>query len=171
MVNPQQLLYFAYASNLHPIRLGARIPSRQLLGVAELSGYQLLFHKRGADLSAKCNARHSGDPAHKLLGALFSISADEKPILDEFEGTGYAVTEVTVQHADVARQAFMYVAKEAYIDDSLLPFQWYKEFVYLGARFLEFPESYVRQLVEIEAVEDVDRERYARNEQMLKLMR
>ena len=171
MLEAGHILYYAYGSNLHPQRLGARIPSSQLLGVAELKGYQLLFHKRGADLSAKCNALYSGDPEHRLLGALFSMAAHEKPILDGIEGAGYVVTEVVVEHRNAQHQAFMYVAEEAYIDDALVPYRWYKEFVYLGARFLEFPDHYVRQLAEVEATHDVDIERHARNEQVLKLMR
>jgi len=165
------VLYYAYGSNLHPKRLGARIPTSQLLGVAELTGYQLLFHKRGADLSAKCNALYSGDPAHQLLGALFSMSADEKPILDEIEGAGYVVSEVVVQHKGEGRQAFMYVAEQEYIDHALAPYQWYKDFVCLGAQFLSFPDHYVRELIDVGAVDDPNAERRACNEKVLKLMR
>lgn len=168
---PGQLFYYAYGSNLHPARLGARIPSSQLLGVAEISDYELFFHKRGADQSAKCNALYTANTDHTLLGALFSMAASEKPILDEIEGAGYVVSEVVVTHAGVECQAFMYVAETEYIDDSLAPYQWYKDFVCLGARFLEFPDHYVSRLASIEAVEDVDGERHARNEQVLKLMR
>jgi len=170
-VEPGQLLYYAYGSNLHPARLGARIPSSQLLGVAEITGYQLLFHKRGADLSAKCNALYSGDSGHRLLGALFSMAAHEKPILDEIEGAGYVVSEVVVLHQGEERQAFMYIAEQEYIDNKLEPYQWYKDFVYLGARFLNLPDHYVRELIDVRAVDDPDAERHARNEQVLKLMR
>ena len=166
-----QLLYFAYGSNLHPARLGARIPSSQLMGLAELQGYQLAFHKRGADLSAKCNAVCSGDQCHKLPGALFSMLASEKPILDAMEGAGYAVTEVMVEYAGEQHQAFMYVAEAEYIDDSLLPFQWYKDFVLLGARFLSFPDQHLKLIDAVMAEEDSDAERHARNEQVLKLLR
>lgn len=170
-IEPGHILYYAYGSNLHPERLGARIPTSRLLGVAELSGYQLLFHKLGADQSAKCNALFSGDPGHILLGALFSMAAHEKPILDDIEGAGYVVSEVVVKHGGTDHSAFMYVAEQAYIDDSLRPYQWYKEFVFLGAKFLDFPEHYVAQLAAVEAVDDGDPERHARNERVLKLMR
>lgn len=170
-LGPDHILYYAYGSNLHPERLGARIPSSQLLGVAELTGYRLLFHKLGADQSAKCNAFYSGDPEHLLLGALFSMAACEKQILDEIEGAGYVVSEVMVQHGGADHQAFMYVAEQAYIDDSLVPYRWYKEFVCLGAKFLNFPAHYIAQLAAVEAVDDGDPERYARNERVLMLMR
>lgn len=170
-VESAQLLYYAYGSNLHPARIGARIPSSQLLGVAEVSGYDLCFHKRGADQSAKCNALYTGDSDHKLLGALFSMASSEKPILDDIEGPGYVVTEIVVNHAGQQREAFMYVAEAEYIDDSLAPYQWYKDYVCLGARFLQFPESYLSRLTSVEAVSDVNDERHARNEQILKLMR
>jgi len=169
--DPELILYYAYGSNLHPTRLGARIPSSQLLGVAEVSGYEMLFHKRGADQSAKCNALYSGSPEHRLLGALFSMAAHEKTILDEIEGAGYVVSEVVVQHHGAEQQAFMYVAEQQYIDDSLMPYQWYKDFVCLGAQFLSFPAHYVRELIDVDAIADDDAERHARNEQVLKLMR
>ncbi|MEZ5524846.1 MAG: gamma-glutamylcyclotransferase family protein [Pseudomonadales bacterium] len=167
----EQILYYAYGSNLHPERLGARIPSSQLMGVAELSGYQLLFHKRGADQSAKCNALYSGNPEHILLGSLFSMAVHEKPILDEIEGAGYVVAEVIVNYSGSRYPAFMYVAEQDYIDDSLLPYQWYKEFVYLGARYMGFPDHYVSRLAEVEAIADADAERHALNERVLNLMR
>lgn len=167
---PERLFYYAYGSNLHPVRLGARLPSSQLLGVAEISGYQLLFHKRGADQSAKCNALYSGNEEHSLFGALFSIDASEKLILDEIEGAGYVVSEVTVEHAGESYQAFMYVAEAEYIDDSLLPFQWYKDFVLLGARFLTFPEQHLNLIDAVVAVNDADAERQARNDKVLTLM-
>lgn len=170
-VEPGQMLYYAYGSNLHPARFGARIPSSQLLGVALINGYQLLFHKRGADGSAKCNALFSGDPEHRLLGALFSMAVHEKPILDEIEGAGYVVSEVTVQHEGKERQAFMYVAEHGYIDDLLLPFQWYKDFVLQGARFLSFPDEQLQLIDAVPAINDVNVERQASNESILKLMR
>jgi len=166
-----QILYYAYGSNLHPERLGARIPSSRLLGTAELSGYQLLFHKRGADQSAKCNALFTGDDKHLLLGALFAMDAAEKPILDEIEGAGYVVSEVMVKHQGEEHLAFMYVAEPDYIDESLKPYQWYKEFVYHGARFLAFPERYIGDLIDVAAVDDADSERHARNERVLARMR
>lgn len=170
-LDERSILYFAYGSNLHPERLGARIPSSRLLGVAQLSGYCLKFHKLGADQSAKCNALFSGDANYLLLGALFSMDAAEKPILDEIEGAGYVVTDVEVVHNGCERRAFMYVAEENYIDDNLRPFQWYKDFVYLGAQFLAFPDDYIAGSIDVEAFDDHDRERHARNEEILKRMR
>lgn len=169
--NRGDILYFAYGSNLHPERLGARIPSSQLLGTADVSGYQLLFHKRGADQSAKCNALYSGDPRHQLLGALFRMDAAEKPILDEIEGAGYVVSEVVVTCQGARQKAFMYVAEQHYIDDTLLPYQWYKDFVFHGARYLGFPEQYIQDLIDVAAIADNDVERHARNERVLARMR
>ncbi|MEH6357612.1 MAG: gamma-glutamylcyclotransferase family protein [Pseudomonadales bacterium] len=168
---PGRLFYYAYGSNLHPARLGARIPSSQLVGVAELAGYQLAFHKRGADLSAKCNAVNSGDLTDSLFGALFSISAAEKPILDEIEGPGYAVYDVVVEHAGVPYRAFIYMADAEYIDNSLLPFQWYKDFVLLGARFQSFPDEQLQLIDAVPSINDANVDRQAKNESILKLMK
>lgn len=168
---PGRLLYYAYGSNLHPARLGARIPSSQLIGVAELSGYQLAFHKRGADLSGKCNAVCSSNAGDTLLGALFSMNGSEKPILDKIEGAGYVVSEIVVTHERKTYQAFMYVAQTACIDESLLPYQWYKDFVSLGAQFLCFSDHYLKSINSIAAIADDNAERHARNEKILRLMR
>lgn len=166
-----QLLYYAYGSNLHPARLRARIPSSELLGVAELSGYQLRFHKRGGDLSAKCNADYTGQPQHLLLGALYRMSAREKPLLDEIEGDGYSVETVDIEMADRSYRAFAYIAEEYFIDNQLKPFHWYKEFVCIGAQYHGFPQHYIDSIRDIESIEDHNLERHQRNEQVLALMR
>ena len=129
------ILYYAYGSNLHPERLGARIPSSQFLCVSSLTGYQLCFHKRGEDFSAKCNAAFSGNEEHLLLGAVFRMLRSEKPILDEIEGEGYVVHSAEVQVNGSLQEVFMYVAETPYIDESIKPFKWYKDFVHLGAQF------------------------------------
>lgn len=166
-----QLLYYAYGSNLHPARLGARIPTSVLLGVAELSGYQLQFHKRGGDLSAKCNAVFTGQSHHLLLGALYQMSAREKPLLDEIEGEGYAVESVEIRMAGRLHRAFAYIAEEHFIDNQLKPFHWYKEFVRLGAEYHDFPHHYIDLIRTIDSMDDHNLERHQRNEQVLALMR
>jgi len=55
------LYYFAYGSNLHPLRLQARLSSAQLIGTTILPGYALKFHKLGHCLSGKCNIVRTND--------------------------------------------------------------------------------------------------------------
>lgn len=168
---PEELLYYAYGSNLHPQRLGARIPSARLIGTATLSGYRLAFHKRGGDLSAKCDAFYTGEAQHQVTGALYCLSAAEKPTLDRIEGPGYAVHTLSVQHQSQRVEAFAYIAEADFIDDQLKPYPWYKEFVYLGARYHGFDETLLQWLNDLPSMSDPDSERHQRNEQILKLMR
>lgn len=165
------LLYYAYGSNLHPRRLHARIPSSELVGAATLNGYRLAFHKRGGDGSAKCNALFSGNPEHRLPGALFKLLASEKPILDEIEGEGYEVETVAVDLAGTPQQAFVYLAETDYIDNGLRPFHWYKDLVHLGAQYHNFASHHIELIAAVESIADHDPDRHHRNEQILKLMR
>lgn len=82
----KSLHYLAYGSNLHPLRLMERVPSARLIGVTEITGYQLRFHKRGKDGSAKCDLCWSDDRKSSVFGAIYRIASNEKPILDRAEG-------------------------------------------------------------------------------------
>jgi gamma-glutamylcyclotransferase len=153
------LHYLAYGSNLHPQRLQHRVPSAQVKGTVGLMGWQLNFHKRGQDASAKCNIIQSGKTANVVYGTVYEILASEKDELDKVEGlnAGYSLA-----HIEIAEQgtAFFYVAEEEYIDNDLLPFTWYKELVVAGGRFHIFPETYLAQINRINAMPDYDEARH-----------
>ncbi len=167
----EHVLYYAYGSNLHPERLRARIPSSRFICIAPLAGYQLRFHKRGEDQSAKCNAAHTGEKEHLVLGAVFNMKLSEKSLLDNIEGEGYNAESVNIKVGNRFLEAFMYVAHEPFIDDGLSPFQWYKEFVYLGAGYHRFPDHYLQAISSVKAITDQDSERQSANELVLARMR
>ena len=155
--------YLAYGSNLHPARLSRRCPSAQLLGVIQLENHALFFHKRGADGSAKCNlARQNGSMAY---AAHYFLPAVEKPVLDQYEGLGhgYEMYPVTFPCGSAARQGFFYQAQDGYVDTSLFPFDWYRELVVLGARYLKFPANYIRVIEDTPVVADCDQARREEN--------
>ena len=78
-------LYFAYGSNLHPLRLRARVPSSRLVGRAKLRGHALRCHKKSLfDGSGKCDAYPTGREDDCVLGAVFTLDAAERPVLDGF---------------------------------------------------------------------------------------
>ena len=83
--------YFAYGSNLSYARLAARIGRCAVLGTAELRGFRLEFHKRGADGSAKCNAHRTDYHADSVLGVIYVISEVQKSVLDRYEGVGFGL--------------------------------------------------------------------------------
>jgi hypothetical protein len=55
----KRIHYFAYGSNLHPLRLQERVPSAALLGWTHLHGWELRFDKRG-----RTDGQKVGSQAH-----------------------------------------------------------------------------------------------------------
>jgi hypothetical protein len=160
----EQILYFAYGSNMAPQRLQARVPSAEPLQRAQLAGHELRFHKHSrVDGSAKCDACCTGEAGHIVQGLLYRMDAAEKPFLDQCEGLGkgYEIKQVELlleQGGSV--RAFTYYATDIHPD--LQPYQWYKEHVLRGARYAGLSEAYIRAIAAVEARADPDRSRHAR---------
>jgi hypothetical protein len=85
--------YFAYGSNLHPVRLEARVPSARAIGTVELLGLNLAFHKRSRDLSAKCLLYPERPKSEKVYGVLYAFDDVDKGALDHAEGLGQGYFE------------------------------------------------------------------------------
>ncbi|MEN8176912.1 MAG: gamma-glutamylcyclotransferase family protein [Pseudomonadota bacterium] len=149
-----RLRYLAYGSNLHPARLRARVPSAKVLGSVRLDGYGLRFHKRGRDGSAKCDLLPVEPPEH-AYAAVYTMAADEKPLLDRVEGlgTGYDLAWMCLpDYGDV----FFYRAMPDQVDHSLKPYDWYHAFVSEGARHHGFPKHYRSGIAACESRPDPD---------------
>ena len=161
--------YFAYGSNLHPRRLGARTPSLEFLATAWLAGHRLVFHKRGADGSGKADVA-AGRADDRVHGAVYRISRQDAAQLDRIEGlgAGYARMQAEVVTPAGPRRAYCYQAMPAWIVPGLLPFAWYRELVIAGARHHRLPEGYVRRIRRTPCTSDPDAERAAGH---LKLLR
>ena len=153
------MLYAAYGSNLHPTRLAQRVHSARQIGSGFVPGWSLNCHKRSKDGSAKFNIVAGG---HGVYVAVFEISADDKIKLDDIEGvgSGYQAVNLPVPQIGNCRT---YVAEDYYVDESLLPYEWYKKLTTLGAREQCFPDAYVQLIDEIPACEDPDKARHATN--------
>ncbi len=163
------LHYLAYGSNLHPLRLGERIPSSRPLGLVELPGYALRFHKRGSDGSGKCNLHPS--PGARAWGAVYEMAATERPILDAIEGAGYAISTLHVELSGRPLECFVYLAEGSHIDDALVPHDWYHEIVLIGARYHGLPGPYLRAIEAVTSAEDPHPERGPRNAELLRRLR
>ena len=163
------LHYLAYGSNLYPRRLQQRVPSARVIGTVGLMGWQLKFHKRGQDASAKCNIIQTGKTADVVYGAIYEMLASEKSKLDKVEGlnVGYGLA-----HIEIAEQGtvFFYTAEKDYIDNDLLPFDWYKELVVAGGRFHAFPETYLAQINCVNAIPDYDEARHQQHMTILDMV-
>ncbi|WP_245284020.1 gamma-glutamylcyclotransferase family protein [Bradyrhizobium sp. Cp5.3] len=159
---PKPVVYFAYGSNMSTARLRERMPSCKPLGIATLPGHELRFHKRSIDKSGKCNAFASGNN-NEVIGVLFSFDPAERDKLDQAEGvgSGYEHAMVTViNEKGRRRKVLTYLATPDYIDDSLKPYGWYKDFVLAGAREHDLPPEYIEEYIQlVEAIEDPNKAR------------
>ena len=165
------LFYFAYGSNLHPIRLGKRVRSARPMGPAALNGYELRFHKRGfLDGSGKCTLTPAVDGT--MHGAIYSVNAEDRAILDGLEGVGkgYEVVELSLERDGTAYSCFSYLATRDALDRSLLPYDWYKQLVIAGAQHYSFPEEYIEQIRRVAEIKDENLERVAEHRELLEAM-
>ena len=161
------MLYAAYGSNLHPVRLADRISSAQLVSAAWLPHWSLYFHKRGKDESGKCNILIGDDGVHF---AVFEISAEDKLALDKIEGLGKGYCEISLSIPGIGT-CVSYVAEESYIDDFLRPYDWYKELVMAGAKFHGFPDHYLQAIEFVQALRDPDSERRVNQWEMVEMVK
>jgi hypothetical protein len=160
------LKYLAYGSNLHPLRLQQRVPSARPVGRVQLPGWQLRFHKRGSDGSAKCNIIETHDSSDRVHGVVYDIAAREKPALDRAEGLGRGY-QLRRLHLRPHGETFFYVAAASHIDDSLQPFSWYKAYVVEGARFHGLPAAYIGAIEQAAAIADLHPQRQRDNIRLL----
>ena len=146
------MLYAAYGSNLHPLRLQERTPSAKLIGTSAIAHHTIRFHKRGyRDFSGKCNLIEQSNSIAYV--AIYDVPNHEMNLLDKAEGAGagYDRTTVTV---DNFGDCVIYLAATEHIDDSLLPFSWYKALVIAGCEQLGFSENYIEMIRAVEAMRD-----------------
>ena len=151
--------YAAYGSNLHPLRLSERIASAELIATGFLADRNLRFHKKSVDNSGKCNIVTGSEGVHV---AVFDISVEDKTTLDRIEGvgSGYVATDLHVPGIGLCAT---YLAAETYIDDTLVPYSWYRELVLLGARAQRFPQPYIDAIAATPSCEDPGVDRRAMN--------
>lgn len=165
-------LVFAYGSNLCVERMIARAPSARVVAVASLAGHDLRWHKAGLDGSGKCDAFFTGSDGDVVHGVVYEMTADDKRVLDAFEGLGehYGEKTVTVATAEgTEMDAVVYVALPARIRLGLpgpRPWSWYKAHVLAGARQHGLPDGYIARIEAVVAEEDPDRRRHERETEL-----
>ena len=165
------LLYLAYGSNLHPIRLQQRVPPAVFQGRVRLPGYRLEFNKRGMDGSGKCNIQYTGEGVDEVFAVVYSLSPREISVLDRFEGAGYEKEPFVLDVGGERRQTFAYVASSHHCDDRLLPFDWYQQLVFWGGRYHGFPSAYLERLRQVAVVKDENTGRRALSQGLLEQMK
>jgi hypothetical protein len=167
-----KVFYLAYGSNLHPLRLQERVPSASVVGVIELSGYKLVFHKQSNDDSGKCLLSKTLDDLCRVYLVLYEFDMSHKAALDDAEGVGKGYDEelmnVTLDGNDY--RAYIYMASISHIDSALIPYAWYKNLVIAGARFHNFPVDYIESIESVSSKEDLNESRRTKNQNLLERM-
>ena len=164
------MLIFAYGSNMNLNRLTKRVPSAVKVCNAFLPGYKLVCNKISKDGSAKANIMKTDNLAELVWGVLFTIDDKEKPLLDKAEGLGKGYNEDKLTFFDDAGNTYtaqVYIADSNSIDNTLLPYDWYKEFIISGAIQNKLPAEYILNLKSIPCIRDHDAERRKNNYSIL----
>lgn len=161
-----QLFYFAYGSNMSTLRLMARVPSARLERAAVLFGYRLVFNKRGADDSAKCNIE-AAEEKESVHGVVWRMNAADKPALDAAEGPNYYTWWYQLAMGDRNLPVFTYVARPGAIAKGLRPYDWYLAFLVAGAREHGLPPDYLETLSRVATRPDPDAGRASLNRRLL----
>ncbi len=165
------VLVFAYGSNLCLERLRARTPSARAVTTGILRGHALRWHKRSLDGSGKCDALATGEASDLVWGAVYELSAADKPALDRCEGLGedYFEREVVIETSSgtAVTGVVAYLANPRWIDAAVRPYSWYKDFVVRGAVQHRLPGHYLDLIQAVDALEDPDRSRHQREAAVL----
>lgn len=162
------IITFAYGSNMPKARIRARCPSAVAMGVAELRGYELCWHKLSRkDGSGKADIIQSDADGASVFGVLYEISPEEKPALDAAEGLGNGYKEVRIVVVHNGEEATVTAYQATKTDPKLKPFTWYKALAAFGAKEHGLPADYIAQIEAVPAVEDPDRERHDLNMRLI----
>ena len=161
------MLYAAYGSNLHPLRLSLRLPKSRFEGTGAIGGQRLRFHKRSKDRSGKCNIVAGDGSIHV---AIYELDEQEKDKLDQIEGVGSGYSVETIEVPGFG-ECFTYIATESYIDEQLRPYSWYKELVLVGCDALRLPIDYIAWIQQVTSIDDPDRARHDRNTRIVEQAR
>jgi gamma-glutamylcyclotransferase (GGCT)/AIG2-like uncharacterized protein YtfP len=150
------------------LRIRKRCPSAVPIDIGYVTGYKFLFNKVSKDGSGKGNAIRTNSEDDRIWGVIFEISENEKRSLDKAEGKGKGYAEQTVDVTNGAGQQFeaqIYLAIDpAFLNNELIPFDWYKEHCIRGAKEFKLPAEYVAFLENFESLADTDAER--RNQEL-----
>lgn len=158
-MSADRFVSFAYGSNMPAARLRERCPSARAIGIAELPGYDLRWHKRSSDGSGKCDIVFS-DAGVSVFGVLYEIAAAEKADLDRAEGLGYGYEEIDIKVHCGGEPLTAKAYRATDTDSALRPYTWYRALVIAGAKEHRLPAAYIAGLESVPADEDADRTRH-----------
>jgi len=157
-MSTESFVTFAYGSNMSAARLRERCPSARAIGIAELPGHELRWHKRSRDGSGKCDIVASD--AISVFGVLYEIAAHEKPALNSAEGLGAGYEEIDIDVNCGGERVTAKAYRATDTDPALRPYSWYRALVISGAKEHGLPASYIAGLESVLADNDTNRTRH-----------
>jgi cation transport regulator ChaC len=149
--------YFAYGSNMNPDRVRQRRMQFDHCQAGSLHDYRLTFNKRSAKFIGSASANvmmHSGAVTE---GVVYRLKhPDEIVTMDPYEGypVRYDRRPLEIMCAGQSVSAWVYLANQEYIDNSLKPNRWYVRHLLAGRVFLS--GSYIERLSGVECLPDTD---------------
>lgn len=134
------MLYFAYGSNMHPMRAYQRMPGARLAGTGILYSWRLR-ERLYADIEEDLNS--------KVYGVLYEVDADDLFILDRYEGAPrvYRRIHVRVETEGEFKEAVAYVMTRATReerDGQNYP-EYYRQICSFGAEFNGIKNQFKRR--------------------------
>ncbi|WP_078769190.1 TrlF family AAA-like ATPase [Elizabethkingia meningoseptica] len=154
---------FAYGSNMNLNRLKERVPSANKLFNVFIKGYTIKCNKVSTDGSSKANIIKTDNDDDIVWGIIFEIDDSEKDKLDNAE-QGYNDSILSfLDSENNPHEAQVYIADESAINEDLLPYDWYKEYIVSGAKENNLPKEYIEKLGAIKFIEDTNTERRDKN--------
>jgi gamma-glutamylcyclotransferase len=115
-----QINYFAFGSNMSSHRL---LTMARLSDITHLKQHRLSFRKNDAGQSGKCDVEFTGNSADTVDRNIYNISADDRLILDQYEGLGLAYDSRQIEDTTDSEEtlsAFTFTALN--IDGSMTPY-------------------------------------------------
>jgi len=157
---PKTFKVFCYGSNMSSKRILDRCSTATFKEVVKVEGYKFSFNKKSTDGSGKGNMTLSKSKTDFVLGVVFEIEESQRKTLEDAEGLGNGYEEIKLDLTNEAGkklECIAYVATEAkFIDNKLVPYDWYKEHCLIGAREFNLPDSYVAMIEAIDSKVDTD---------------
>ncbi len=147
--------FFSYGSNLLLERIKARVPSVEIFQVYQLKGFRLKFNKVSKDGSTKANLQKTNDLNDLVWGVIQRIDHTEKPALDNAEGHGSGYELDSFDSPTDIYKIHYYIAKESKYLKEGNPYDWYLNYVIMGAIENNFPREYIKQLLSVAVAVDL----------------
>lgn len=156
-------LYFAYGSNMLEQRLKDRVKSAEFFSNAWIRGYEVRCRKKSDDRSGKADLVKTGDPGDIVQGVLYEFDPAHWCELDAAE-PGYDRVPIHVDTDSGALNVTTYLARKDKIDESRVPYTWYRDLILCGAEQHGLPEGYREKLGKIHGIPDPVENRDSKNE-------